>query len=174
MVTRSTPGTGFMPSFCIALRDFFSLRLCLDLPSVSWKGKGQRWVSAWGTKPRDGETPRVERTLEPRFFGTRGGDWHARAWGLGEGDRRLTLAFLVVRDLLVGLDVVLNVLRNAREGEAGSARSHRCKASSEEWAENPNSKKWPLARRKRRRGGTRDVLRRSPRRWARAPWCQPC
>ncbi len=28
MVTRETPGTGFMPSFCIAFRDFFSLRLC--------------------------------------------------------------------------------------------------------------------------------------------------
>lgn len=27
--TRMTPGTGFMPSFCIALRLFFSLRLCL-------------------------------------------------------------------------------------------------------------------------------------------------
>ena len=30
MVTRVTPGTGFMPSFIIALRLFFSLRLCLE------------------------------------------------------------------------------------------------------------------------------------------------
>lgn len=28
MVTRWTPGTGFIPSFCIAFRLFFSLRLC--------------------------------------------------------------------------------------------------------------------------------------------------
>jgi hypothetical protein len=34
MVTRITLGTGFMPSFCIALRDFFSLRDCLDFPST--------------------------------------------------------------------------------------------------------------------------------------------
>ena len=30
MVTRVTPGTGFIPSFIIALRLFFSLRLCLE------------------------------------------------------------------------------------------------------------------------------------------------
>lgn len=29
MVTRVTPGTGLTPSFAIAFRDFFSLRLCL-------------------------------------------------------------------------------------------------------------------------------------------------
>jgi hypothetical protein len=29
MVTRDTPGTGFMPSFCIAFLLFFSERLCL-------------------------------------------------------------------------------------------------------------------------------------------------
>ena len=35
-VTRMIPGTGFMPSFCIALRDFFSLRDCLAFePSPS-------------------------------------------------------------------------------------------------------------------------------------------
>mmetsp|Transcript_9148 Transcript_9148/g.33417 ORF Transcript_9148/g.33417 Transcript_9148/m.33417 type:complete len:250 (+) Transcript_9148:310-1059(+) len=33
IVTRMTPGTGFIPSFSIALRLFFSLRLCLGLPS---------------------------------------------------------------------------------------------------------------------------------------------
>ena len=35
-------------------------------------------------------------------------------------------------------------------------------------------KKWPLALRKRRRSGTRCARRRSPRRWARAPWYRPC
>lgn len=35
MVTRETPCTCFMPSFCIALRDFFSLRLCLPLADPS-------------------------------------------------------------------------------------------------------------------------------------------
>jgi hypothetical protein len=30
MVTRVMSGTGFMPSFSRAFRDFFSLRLCLD------------------------------------------------------------------------------------------------------------------------------------------------
>jgi len=29
IVTRDTPGTGLTPSLAIALRDFFSLRLCL-------------------------------------------------------------------------------------------------------------------------------------------------
>ena len=32
-VTRMIPGTGFMPSFCIALRDFFSLRDCFAFAS---------------------------------------------------------------------------------------------------------------------------------------------
>jgi isocitrate dehydrogenase len=32
MVTLLTPVTGFMPSFNIALRLFFSLLLCLELP----------------------------------------------------------------------------------------------------------------------------------------------
>jgi hypothetical protein len=35
MVTRVTPGTGFMPSFCIALRLFFSERDCLPRPPAS-------------------------------------------------------------------------------------------------------------------------------------------
>lgn len=34
-VTRLTPGMGFIPSFSIALRLFFSLRLCFDLPLSS-------------------------------------------------------------------------------------------------------------------------------------------
>ena len=34
-VTRLTPGIGFMPSFNIALRLFFSLLLCFDLPLAS-------------------------------------------------------------------------------------------------------------------------------------------
>lgn len=40
MVTRETPGTGFMPSFCIAFRDFFSLRLCfprIDPSPARWR-----------------------------------------------------------------------------------------------------------------------------------------
>ena len=32
IVTRETPGTGFMPSFCIAFLLFFSDRLCLPRP----------------------------------------------------------------------------------------------------------------------------------------------
>ena len=46
---------------------------------------------------------------------------------VAKGERRLTLAILIVGDLLVGLDVVLDVLRHARKGEAGSAR---CTSSS--------------------------------------------
>lgn len=34
MVTRETSVTGFIPSFCIAFRLFFSPRLCLLLPGV--------------------------------------------------------------------------------------------------------------------------------------------
>jgi len=34
-VTRLTPVMGFIPSFSIALRLFFSLRLCFDLPVAS-------------------------------------------------------------------------------------------------------------------------------------------
>ena len=34
-VTRLTPGIGFIPSFNIALRLFFSLLLCFDLPLAS-------------------------------------------------------------------------------------------------------------------------------------------
>lgn len=34
-VTRLTPGIGFMPSFSMALRLFFSLLLCFDLPLAS-------------------------------------------------------------------------------------------------------------------------------------------
>ena len=44
IVTRSTPGTGFMPSFCIALRDFFSLRLCLEEPA---RARGKRRGNGW-------------------------------------------------------------------------------------------------------------------------------
>jgi hypothetical protein len=35
IVTRETPVTGFMPSFCIAFRLFFSPRDCLLLPGCS-------------------------------------------------------------------------------------------------------------------------------------------
>lgn len=46
MVTRVTPGTAFMPSFCTALRLFFSERLCLPRwpeasVGVSWLGWGR-------------------------------------------------------------------------------------------------------------------------------------
>jgi hypothetical protein len=34
-VTRLTPVMGFMPSFSMALRLFFSLLLCFDLPLAS-------------------------------------------------------------------------------------------------------------------------------------------
>jgi hypothetical protein len=37
-VTRLTPVTTFMPSFCMAFLLFFSLRLCLDLPLASPPG----------------------------------------------------------------------------------------------------------------------------------------
>lgn len=42
MVTRCTPGTGFIPSLSMAFLLFFSLRLCLDLPSPARKGKGKK------------------------------------------------------------------------------------------------------------------------------------
>lgn len=48
MVTRCTPGTGFIPSFSIAFLLFFSLRLCLDLPSPGGKKGGL----ATGSKKR--------------------------------------------------------------------------------------------------------------------------
>eukprot|EP00928_Gymnodinium_smaydae_P028866 TRINITY_DN218_c1_g3_i1.p3 TRINITY_DN218_c1_g3~~TRINITY_DN218_c1_g3_i1.p3 ORF type:complete len:100 (-),score=14.91 TRINITY_DN218_c1_g3_i1:61-360(-) len=34
-VTRTMPGTGFIPSFCTALRLFFSARFCLPAPSFA-------------------------------------------------------------------------------------------------------------------------------------------
>lgn len=34
-VTRMMPGTGFMPSFCMAFRDFFSLRDCFAFEGSS-------------------------------------------------------------------------------------------------------------------------------------------
>ena len=38
-VTRMMPGTGFIPSFCIAFRDFFSLRDCFARDAAA---KGRR------------------------------------------------------------------------------------------------------------------------------------
>lgn len=66
MVTRMTPGTGFMPSFCIALRLFFSERLCLPRPEPSSSARrGHRKTSqgAANCLPRDGA-----------FFGAQGAD----------------------------------------------------------------------------------------------------
>jgi hypothetical protein len=43
-VTRLTPVTTFMPSFCMAFLLFFSLRLCLDLPLASPPGHYEKDV----------------------------------------------------------------------------------------------------------------------------------
>jgi len=48
-----------MPSFCMALRDFFSLRLCLGLPSAGKERDGETRVSPRPRgRERDGETLR--------------------------------------------------------------------------------------------------------------------
>lgn len=47
MWTRLTPGTGFMPSFCIALRLFFSERDCLPRAPPSSSGAGRRRICVW-------------------------------------------------------------------------------------------------------------------------------
>jgi hypothetical protein len=46
MVTRETPDTGFIPSFCTAFRLFFSERLCFPRPS-SAKRQAERGHQVW-------------------------------------------------------------------------------------------------------------------------------
>lgn len=48
--TRITPGTGFMPSFCMALRLFFSERLCLPRAPPSSPAAAQRGGAGAGQR----------------------------------------------------------------------------------------------------------------------------
>jgi hypothetical protein len=58
MVTREMPGTGFMPSFCMALRLFFSDRLCLLLEGVPSSASASGAPSD-ATDARGGDCPAV-------------------------------------------------------------------------------------------------------------------
>ena len=112
MVTRSTPGTCFMPSFCIALRAFFSLRLCFPPSASSARDAGNRSARRRSDQPRLGPARRrrlcgaSRRTLP--------------SWSRLHQRRRP----VVVRVVVVVVVVVVSVLRaraasaNARDTSA--------------------------------------------------------
>jgi hypothetical protein len=106
MVTRVTPGTGFMPSFIIALRLFFSLRLCLEPasppPAAAARQPGRRAArnagNGWSTRVA------AHRRARRRRRAARGA-WRARR--TLSGIRQIRHVVVVAAVLLV---VVLNLV----------------------------------------------------------------
>jgi hypothetical protein len=100
MVTRETPGTGFMPSFCIAFRDFFSLRLCFPrMEPSSAEGAYIFWVASLSSHDHRIRTSSVPRLSQ---FPTAACARRTSFWEV--------LSFLVVADVRV-IFILLHLLR---------------------------------------------------------------